>query len=440
MAVDYIKVFTVAGSYIDKVNDYYSYIATFNEDKDDIDAVLSNQSLVRLGDGLTGIYDSFKQTVSSWTNNLINQITDVFTDEILIGANFPFGSATSLDEVWPALIHDMVLNSKTVDSSTSIVGFINYDTANSDVGRLIVGTKLDGVTPPIDGSLAIREYVGLTTQLTPDYEELTFTCTNDSENNGIRGSETFAITGTLSGSDPFAPGGENIGQLATIQAADNAGGQYISNGSFDNWTNGIPDGWELTSGTLIADIAKGSVVVYGNGSSYQTNSNNNIATIRTALNANSFVRNKAYWLTGWAAKNINLASNTTLELTIYDNNGNWSGASINVTPTGTAWEFFSLQFIPPSEIVGNVWLQIASEDLVANDPVILDNLVITPCEYHAGVAVAIFSGPNKFLLGDKISVPLSNDADGKFQAFFRKAYKIQLPSSNTPSIPENLVI
>src|SRR5688572_20515207 len=104
MAVDYTKVFTVIGKYVDKVNDYYAYISTFTTDKAAIDTTLSAQSVVYLEDGLTDLYDGLKSDVSSWTDLLIDRVSDVLTDDALIGLQFSFGATPTLQTVFPELI------------------------------------------------------------------------------------------------------------------------------------------------------------------------------------------------------------------------------------------------------------------------------------------------------------------------------------------------
>lgn len=438
MALDYIQTFSIVGSYLDKINDYFMYYATLDDDKGDIDFLFAGENLVRLGDGLTEDYNDFKSEVSGWISTLISRISAVLTDEELIGQNFSFGQTATLDLVWPALIHDMNENSESVDESTSTVGVIEYDTQNTEIGVLVTGTTLDGVTPPMAGAPIIREYAGLTTQLTPDDEILTLTCTSDSETGATRGSETFQITGTLAGSDPFSPGGENVGQLGSIQAADNAGNQYLSNGGFDSWTDGLPDNW--SGGTAGECFEESTTVVYGSGSSLKTLQEDDTLALLQTLSGSLLVRKKAYFLSVWAAKDTDVATDQSLSLLIGDDGGAF--ASLNFAPTTTNWENFTTQFLVPDEIEGDIklYLQSTTDLSSSNDPVIVDNIVIVPCDYFSGVALAVFSGPDKFLIGDQIRVPLSNDSDGKFQAFFRKAYKVQLPTSGSATIPETLIV
>src|SRR4029079_17907673 len=98
-----------------------------------------------------------------------------------------FGTNATLQTMFPALIKDMIENSQSVDSSTVTIGIPDYNTENTETGVVSVGTLLDGITSPIAGAQAISQYNGVTTQLTPDSETLTLTCTSDSENGSQRG-------------------------------------------------------------------------------------------------------------------------------------------------------------------------------------------------------------------------------------------------------------
>jgi hypothetical protein len=440
MAVDYTKFFTIIGSYIDKVNDYSTLYDTFTEDKADIDNLLAGEDLVRLGDGLTSSYSSFSQNVASWLNTLVNRVSTIITDDELIGQNFSFGSLPALNTALPAIIADMTDNGVSVDNSTATIDTIEYDTHNTLVGYLFVGDVLDGVTAPISGAMAVPEYSGLTTQMTPDSETLTFTCISDSETGGIQGSESFSITGTQAGSGPFSPGGENVGQIGNITVCDAVASQYIANSSFDFWTLGDPDSWTLTDGAAGVDFDESANVLYGTGSSLLTIQVNGGLDIRQTLDSNRFIRNKAYFLSGFARKVLTAEGDQTILLKVSDDSG--TIGSVTLQPTGsTVWQFFANQIIIPVQIDGDLVISLYSASLASgNDAIEIDNISLVPCEYISGVALAIFGGEEKFLKGDTITLPLSNDSDGKFQAFFRKAYKVQLPTSGSPTISESLIV
>lgn len=436
MAVDYTKVFTVIGSNIDKANDYYAYVSVFTSDQAALETILSAQSLVRLEGDLVDDYVGLKNDVSSWTSIFIGRVSTVLTDETLIGANFSFGASPSLNEVFPLLIADMVSGDKNVTANTATVGSVTKVCTNTPVGTLLLGTKLDGVTPPMEGAIAIPSYAGVVSQLTPTSETLTFTCIADSEGTTERGSEVFEITGTGAGSDGFSPDGENIGNLGNITCIDNLASTYLSNASFDNWTDPDFDDWENVGDGYT--YTRGTTVVYGTGSSFKTNQADGELHLIQAIANTLFVRRKSYWLSVWAAKDTDVASDQTVTISVRDDTAYF--ASMSVNPTSTAWTNYKMQFVIPTEVTGDVIVEISTGILsIANDALLLDNMVIVPCDYYAGISIAVSSGPEKFLIGDQLKVTISNDNAGKFQTFFRKAFKIQLPTDATPTISDSLV-
>lgn len=436
MAVDYTKVFTVIGSYVARANEYLVDLGAYTTGKTAIESVLATQGLVRLDDDLSDEIRDSQDDITAHINGMIERASEVLIDDTLIGANFSFGQSPNLDIVFPALIRDMNNNDKNVTANVSTVGAVTYTTENATVGKLISGTKLDGVTAPGDRYPAQLEYNGLTTQLTPTSETLTFTCTADSEGSATRGSETFEITGTGPSSDPYSVDGENVGNLGTITVIDNRGGEFLSNPSFDDWTAGVPDGWtdEGGAGTFV----EGTSPVYGTSSCLKTVQNNLALRVVQTIPNELFERRKSYFFSVWAAKDTDVASDQTIAVLLEDDAGPFG--SVNITPTSTAWTNYTIQFSPPIEITGDITLSLAALTLAnTNDAVLIDNLVIVPCEYFSGVAFAITSGPDKFLLGDEIIVTISNNNAGVFQTFFRKAFGIQLPTDATPTISDALV-
>ena len=437
MSVDYTKVFTVIGKHGDKINDYYSYIATYTSDQAAIETILSAQSLVRLEEDLVDEYQSFKNDITSQIDVLIERVSTVLTDEQLIGANFSFGQSPTLQLVFPALIHDMTENDKNVAANAATVGSITYDTENADIGVLIAGTKLDGVTPPTQGALAILDYAGLTSQLTPTSETLTFTCISDSEHGTPEGSELFEITGVGPAGEGYDVSGESSGRVGTIAVVDGQAGIFVTNSSFDTWTSGEPDGWTVTDGDTGVDFEEGGNYIGTTGASLKFLIGGGRTQLTQILSSTTLERNKAYFINFWMAKDDDTGGDEDIQVVVRDSNGDY--VNITATVTGTAWTNYSGQFVVPSQVTGDIELLIDSEDFTGlGDAVFLDKLVISPCEYFEGVAFAITTGLDKFLIGDTISIPLSNNDAGKFQTLFRKAFKIQLPVDGTPSISDSL--
>jgi hypothetical protein len=364
MAVDYTKVFTVLGKYVDKLIDYYAYIATHNTDRDAIEATLSAQSVIHLNEGLVDVYEGFKTDVSGWEEELITLMTQVLTDQELIGSQFALGAQASLEQVFPVLLRDMFTTDKNVVASVAAVGAItDVYRANSLSGKVVIGTKLDGVTPPMVDAISIPQYAGLTTQLTPTAETMTFTCIDDSEHGTVRGSERFQITGTDAVSGPYSPTEENIGDLGTITVADNDAVNWGSNLSFDSWsgTPESPVSWEVTVGVAGTAFEKGNSIsetLYGEGNSLKAAGAAEDFSIVQVLNEESFTRLKTYWLSFWCRKVTDASTDPEFTVTMYHG----VGTLLQVTgiPTGVTWTNFSGQFLIPDEIVDDLAIEVAT--------------------------------------------------------------------------------
>lgn len=438
MAVDYTKLFTIIGSFTARVNEYLTDMNAYPTGQGVIESVLAAQDAIRFDDGLIEQIKEFQGDITGHIDAFISRVSDVLTDDELIGANFSFGQSPTLDLVFPALLKDMNDNDKNITANVTTVGAVTYVSENAAVGKLMVGTKLDGVTSPGEGYSAQLEYNGLSTQLIPTSETLTFTCISDSEGSATRGSEVFEITGTGEASAAYSPNGENVGNLGTITAIDNQGTTFLANASFDSWTAGEPDSWtnEGDAGTY----TEGPNSVYGDGSCIKTVQADDTFRLSQTISNSLFTRRKSYFVSIWAAKDTDVASDESITIVFEDDIGAFN--TLTFSPTTTNWVNYTFQINPPIEITGDVVVTISSGFGVldaTNDPVLIDNLVIVPCEYFAGAAFAITSGPDKFLLGDQIIVTISNNNAGVFQTFFRKAFGIQLPTDATPTISDSLV-
>lgn len=437
MAIDYTKLFTLIGKYVDKINDYYAQIATYASDQSAIETTLASEGVVRFADGLEDMFTGFKDQISLNISRLIDKVSELLTDEDLIGVNFSFGQSPNLDIVFPALIKDMMDNAQTIKSNNGTTGLAVYDLANSNSVYLHRSLTLDGVAAPMSGARSTVHYSGVVSQLLPTSETITLTCISDSESDGVaQGSEVFEITGTGAASDPYSAEGENIGKLGTITPVDNNNTGLIVNGGFDSWTAGEPDSW--TNAGATTNYEEGPPI-YGSGSSLLTIQDDNELYLTQTISENSLKRNKAYFVTLWCAKDTDAGGDQTITLEVEVNG---STQSTSITPTSTSFEPVGTTILIPAELTGDVVINVRTPGDVldsANDPVIIDSVILSEAVFYSGVAMVLTCGGSKVLRGDTITYTLTNNNAGKFQTFFRKAYKVQLPSSSSPSISDSLV-
>lgn len=445
LAIGYTTVFTVVGKYVKKINNYLAEVATLTTDEGDITTILTSQSVVRLNDGLNEIYDDFRSDVIGWINSLIGRTAEVITDPVLVTDQLPFGTTPDIQTTLNALIQDMAINDKNVTTSTMTTGSVTRTVANSLAGNLVLGTKLDGVSSPMDGATPNVAYTGVTSLLYPDDETITVTCIQDSENGANRGSEQFSINGTGAQAAPYSVGGENLGSGGTIQVDDLGANNFISNPNFDNWSGSpeVPVGWIVEEGTSAIDFQKLPSDLKGvsAGFALETISSGNSLLIDQTIDPSRLVRRRAYFVAVWAKKASNVGSNQGLVLSITDSGS--LNVVLQIAPTSASdWQLFQTQFVVPAQLAAPIVLAISDGGLSldpANDPTDIDQIVITPATYVSGIAMAIFGGHDKFLQGDTFSFRLQNDNAGKLLTYFRKAFGVQIPVDATPTISDSLV-
>jgi hypothetical protein len=438
MAVDYTKVFTILGKAIDKVIDYYALVGTFTTDQAAIETVLAAQSVTYLEDDLPGTYLAFKNDVSSWIADLIAFCESVLVDPALVTNQFAFGTTPSTQAILVRLIEDMDVGGvHLAAANTSTIGSPTYTSENTSVGVLRTYGFLDGVTSPASGYPACRTYVGIPSELTPTSESLTFECIQDSEIGGVRGGEQFIIVGTGTQSGPYSATGENVGTLGSLTVADSQAAQWLTNSSFDTWGVAGPTGWTVTGGVITTDFVEvtGANTMNGLGSAFQVKAGENI-TLEQTISKNVLTRMRGMMIGLWAISD----DPDDVEITIGVESDELStDAALGIT---SAWSHLRLGFSVPREFTDaedGVVVSVQVDNSVGTGTVTIDALVVVPIEYHAGVGFAIFDGPEKFLIGDRITVALSNNDSGKFQSFFRKAFGVQLPTTGSSAISDSLV-
>lgn len=451
MAISYTTVFTVVGKYVKKINNYLTEVATLTTDQGDITTILTSQSVVRLNDGLGEVYDEFRSNVIGWINALIGRTADVITDPVLVTDQLPFGTTPDIQTTLATLIQDMAVNDKNVTTSTMTTGSVSKTSTNAHVGDLVLGTLLDGVNPPMSGATPNIAYSGLTSLMYPDDETITATCIVDSEHGSALGGEQFSIAGTGQQTPAYSVGGENLGQGPTVTVGDLSQQVYGTNFNLDSYgTDHLPVGWTDGGGGGVAGTDYGSpddlglayADLFGNtdttiGSSLIGKNTGNAMVLLQTLNTNLFERNRAYFLSFWCKRHSN--AGTAPHVTVEIDGNSSSLLSVVASPSSTAnWTHYNGQFIIPEQLT-DLSITISSTLDAGEDIIQIDQIVITPAVYVAGVALAIFQGPTKFIQGDKFVFELSNDNAGKFLTYFRRAFLVQLPIDATPTISDSLV-
>jgi hypothetical protein len=111
-------------------------------------------------------------------------------------------------------------------------------------------------------------------------------------------------------------------------------------------------------------------------------------------------------------------------------------------PTAAFSASGSLQtfFIVTPAVIPSDWALVIQNNGTpgASSNVYIDSVSVVEAVYHGGVAAAVVPGSSRFCVGDRFTVAISNDDAGVFQKFFRQNYKVQLPSSATPTNADSM--
>jgi hypothetical protein len=308
-------------------------------------------------------------------------------------------------------------------------------------------------------------------------ELITATCINDSQfSAGLAGIEPFSIQGQPSIADPLNwlwPEGSGSGTRATVSAINSLGqsGQggpanWSVNGSFETWsvTANYPANWEIAIGTPGTSVLRATAVgdVYdglsaigfvGDGAENTTlrerfstaGSRQTIpATLFPSMQLafNLFIKVDVVPAAG--VLRIGLSDGSAI---INSDAGVPNSLDVDLTAIGTSWTPQAWAFQVPSVLPSAVYLEIKlTTALSAGTKLFLDRVSLDQMTslYAGGPAISVFSGNVNLTKGDAFIINVYNDYGGAFQNLFERLFSmrskgVQLPSSNSPSIPDSLI-
>lgn len=340
--------------------------------------------------------------------------------------------------------------------------FSNYA---SNVGNGLIVTS---VRRPVDGLVLENSYA----------ESLQVVCTQDSYLGGAtKGNEGFTVTGTGNQSNVFAfdwPLGSNatLALSAINGSADNSQGNTLTNSSWDTWdgtTTGVPDNWDLVTGTAGVSIQENQGISYdgiaslqiiGDGSTLvelDQTFNDDDGTLGALEPLSQYAYNIFALRDGIAAASgtlrIGLLDTDTNQI-INDENNVPNSFTIDLTALTTAWISYTGVFRTPQVMPSNYKLQmILTAALTNGRSVYLDKsgLGLMQQVYVSGPYMAIFSGNVPFEQGSYTFVDVSNSrgAGGTlntFQTWLARAFgevitnELLFPSSSTPTLSDGLIV
>lgn len=436
MAIDYANLFAPIGEYVQRVNDYETYMSDIDTDFSEVEADLDTAGRSDVLENEFTEFEAAKGMISGWIRRMGTKIIQLLTNKEAVLDELVVGSATSLPQIWDRLYRQMVADSESVTANTVTVGSVTEDKENTDAGTVVVDKYLDGVSAPTFNGFAVPSYSGVASQLTIG-ETQRVTCISDSFSGGVsEGSERFSWLGGASYADPYGTQAYGSGNGPTLTAIQ--GASVFSGCDFEAFTSDVPDGWTLDTGTATTHVQdEGTIVAHGS-TSLKLIGDGALAAIQLSQDATGLTPLARYCVAFWCRKATSATG--TLEIKL-EGTGYSAGSekiSFDVSTLSTsAWTLKTAFISVPAEIPADLKLVIELSG-TPNNAIYVDWGGVAQCSYLNGVTAVPVAGTEKFVKEDSYLFDVSNNENGVFQTAFAKLFGLQLPSSGSPSRADSL--
>jgi hypothetical protein len=415
----------------------------------DVNEILSGNNTEDVLSGVTETIQGFQDVAIGWVDTLAEKVSQRFTHRTTILEQLSgLGQTTDVVSVLEEIYRDMVANAVTITRSTVSLGAVTANAGNTGSGTVLLDKVLDGVTEPHPGFPVNLEYVGSNSELSAS-ETMTLTCTADEDTDGVpEGEEIFLWQGLPQGLvGAFDWRTEGSGTNRTVPALNSY--QFIANKDFEAWDQNVPESWDLDDGVAGDNVVQmGSAAnVYRGSYGLQILGDGAAADIQLSqtLPTRSLIPGRRYCLVV-AVKGEAATAAGTLTIQFESPSGGYTASGseqivMNAAALAaqTTWGLEYFYFTAPAQMPDDLELVIkVTGTLTDTKSVYIDSLAFGPVEYSNGMNIVIVAGQTAFVRNDRFTFPITNDNLGIIQTFMRKKFKVQLPSSATPSISDRL--
>lgn len=328
----------------------------------------------------------------------------------------------------------------------------NVNAAMAELNRQMVASSSS--FPQNSLSIGVVSYVGTGTgkvvinqfpsQMSPN-ETLRFECVGDITTGTAAGSEAFKVIGSANVSDitsDLYPAGS--GANTTLISTNYEDGQnVVQNGTFENWTGGVPDGWTINAGAAyVTQLSSGAF----RGSSALQLDGTAATNISQILPTSICFPNRRVTFGMWVKLTLGTPT-LTLKLELRETAGATLLATASLVGSLTSsWQFVSASYTfatnaPYPEIAAYILYPLEAGVKVAVDCA----FVTTPAQQGKnGQFITIVSGDVNWRIGDYATVAITNDYAATVlnytERFFAPfANGIELPVSASPTIANSVI-
>lgn len=276
-------------------------------------------------------------------------------------------------------------------------------------------------------------------QMSPS-ETLRFECVGDTTTGSVAGRESFVVTGGARVTDLSSslwPGGSGARQQTV--SSDYTEANLMTNGGFDSWTGGTPDGW-----TVSGPMTQLSSGVFRGGSAIQHSGVSDGSVSQTSPSAVLGAGRRV--ICGFWAKKVSGGTPTRdLELEVHDQDANVI-LTITANPLTTSWQLFtgsfqSDYFAPPSGITMSFLSETDTGIVKAADCA----FAFVPQQFGVnGQWCKIVGGSTDWRIGDYATVAVTNNYQSNILSYTERLFSpfergVELPTA-TPGDITNSVI
>jgi len=452
MAINYTQLFGDAGKLIKSIDLFRNAATSTDTPKPDLPALQTEieTQLIASGrldvlEGLGGQFESWKNSLASWCDSLANRIDDRFNHRETVVNELPsLVQLSSIDLTLAELARQMGVDSESVPESTVGIGSFAFSAVNNGNGTIMLTPTLDGYNSPVNGGRPQPHYVGTRSELAVPSETMSVTCVQDEDTNGLsEGAEMWRFEGQPALSSPWDWETEGSGTsvtLPTLNAYD-----IIQNRDFEIFgSDNTPTGWEIESGIVGSDLNQetdSSKVYRGLSSMRFAGDTTGAAEMRQLLGGNALQPLRQYAISVAILGTASWDGDLTIEL-VSDSGGYTApvGEKIEVlaaTIAGTLTYTHKTAYImAPATMPDDLQLSVKFTGASAGE-MWIDSIAFGPVVYGNGIGIAMIAGSNQWVIDDRVVFSVTN-SESKWQRYFRRRHKIQMPSDPSPTILDSL--
>lgn len=417
MALNLTTLFTRIGALIDFGDKVETHRALLVVEVDDVlDEYNNDRELgISLESGLPGFVSSAGSPLSTLGSIISNTIIE------MVHADDPLPSK-DIDSALIRLRDQMINSSDSLDGTT--------------VSASTAAAKVDGTSNVGNGQVVVSlvDARGNTTQYVRA-ESIVLECTNDAQESGTAGRETFSLKGELSTTnlDEKWPDGSGLSGSITLADPSNdasaaIGQNRLTNSDFEDFTANAPDSWTIDTGAAGGTVTKTTTQHRGTNALEFAGNGSELTEISFALTGAVVVKpNKKYvigfWVrddgTGPAAGVLSVSLQSTGG-TIYNSATSLTTASktVDLTSVGSTYAFQSIAFETPTLLPTGAKVVIELTTALTNGrSVFIDGCFMAEMAQFGGAGgpfVIMTPGATNFIREDRFVTTITNNNEGEF--------------------------